>query len=339
MSVFFPTKIFNKISDWTEKALKNYDDDEIRPVQNFKEIFTTEPSDVKDFRGLGVDNRGNLIAVGKAGRIAKFDDTGELVWSVRIGETERQYYDVAFDSENNIYTGANTNELFKLNEMGELEWTFEGHDGGVYVFVDGEDNIYSIGGSKLFKLDSDMNILWTYTQTDGLSTVGVYVDRDGYVYGFMRTDTEDHRLVKKWDQSNADTTTPPTVEWEDDDGTMRMMLGVDHEGYVYLKRHNSLWKHPQLSNGLDTREWIVSDVHNAVITNDGIFAVDNKRLAKIDFDGNVLWEYPFNPEYTPVAGDWGLAVDANNNVCFSHSYGVVKKLSAELQVIGIRKKD
>jgi len=154
--------------------------------------------------------------------VAKLNSSGGLVWNTFLGSTDSDGgYDVALDSNSNIYTcgiswatwgspirgyqGNIDNFVAKLNSSGTLIWnTFLGSDGGescAYIALDASDNVYVAGSSNaswgspvqtfqgnfdvyVARLNSSGGLIWnTFLGTlGGDNTEGITIDSSGNIY-------------------------------------------------------------------------------------------------------------------------------------------------------------
>ena len=161
--------------------------------------------------------RAESSAIDASNTLASPTSVPTTVWSVPIGGTETSVYDIATDSNANVYvtgrihdSSSQINHAFviKLDDTGAMQWiySFEGSNNsiGQGIFVDQIDGIYLTGeikdpasGSReilLAKFDSSGTLLWQESYDNSLGDIegnDIAVDGLGNIYITGYKDTQD----------------------------------------------------------------------------------------------------------------------------------------------------
>ncbi len=159
-------------------------------VQNYEWAATYQGS-YAGFNGIAVDGSGNAYVAGlifnptENGLIAKYDSSGNVVWSKTPGTGVRAW-GIALDASGNSYVSAG--QLLKLDPLGNLLWT--GGGGGAAVATDSAGNAYVAGSVydavadaytiRTVKYGPSGNQLMTLDYPGGTGT-GIAVDGSGNI--------------------------------------------------------------------------------------------------------------------------------------------------------------
>jgi hypothetical protein len=188
-------------------------------------LWQTEVSDIRvEFAGVTSDASGNTIAVGNIldtnpgttrGYLAKFDDTGAVVWQRKLTPASggSLFYQVAIDSTGDIIAvgeGPSNTLLVKYDSSGSIVWQKDITGAYAYaIAMDEEDNIYLAGATTgldgwLAKLDNDGAFLWqreTALAVGYLAFFSVALDGVGGVVAAGYADVD--LLLVKYDTSGV----------------------------------------------------------------------------------------------------------------------------------------
>lgn len=197
-----------------------------------------------EFYSIAIDSSDNIYIAGisnstgfgfRDALIAKYDTSGDLVWSrVLAGTGGDVAAGIAIDSNDDIYFAGQTLSggaggddvlIAKYNSSGVIQWqrTLGDADdqGATSIAIDGSDNIYLAGlteapvGSNflLAKYDTSGNLTWQKELGGSVSETGrgVKTDSSGNVYIVGETDSEgegfDDILVAKYDSAGV-------IQWQ-----------------------------------------------------------------------------------------------------------------------------
>jgi len=213
--VTITTQVFNDNS-----IIKN------KPIYRGKELlnfntgnnYTTVEETLKDeVTSLLVDEKENVYC-GKIqngvnlASLEKYDKSGDLLWSRKqIKDTINSGTVLKMVSDNNgfIYSIDSLGSLTKNNKVGDdSEWQI--NFGSFFmrdVAIDIYGNIYACGDKQLKKINRKGEIMWEYTI--GTGTIYSVAISDGFVYIGKSSVNE----IVKINQSSANITTAPTIEW------------------------------------------------------------------------------------------------------------------------------
>lgn len=194
------------------------------------------------FKSVVVDSSGNVYVAGYTTIsgynlfLTKFDSSGTLVWQKSYDNATGSEvgYKITADSSGNLYvTGAAASNpptstdynllVMKLNASGEIVWQKNiGNASGSYsevgrgIVLDSSNNVYVAGSTSspsgykclVVKLDTDGNVLWQKSFTDGTNNFyGFDIALDGsnnsYICGYYYGGADLGGFILKLDSSGS----------------------------------------------------------------------------------------------------------------------------------------
>jgi hypothetical protein len=276
---------------------------------------------------VSADGLGNVYISGRTGNLAgsvgpylaKYDDSGSLLWTRQLGESATSDGAVAADDMGNVYISgydvvSNAAFLAKYNEAGDLVWTRwtspvgTSSDRSSAISVDGSGNAYiagmtwgNLGGPSagLFdafvrKYDADGNVSWTRQFGTARSDFATGVSADGFGNVYVSANLFDY---------------------------------VADEVDMFLRKYdvdgNLLWSRELITGGGGHWTDVSSDsLGNVYLTGATVHSIPgpNTReldafVSKYDGSGNVLWTSQFGSE--SFDGPRGVSADGLGNVYIS----------------------
>jgi len=190
-------------------------------------------------------------------------------------------FGVDVDSEGNVYSGSDDEEVHKINPDGTQEWTYSEHTSTIEdVAVDSEGTVYSGGqDNELNKIDSSGEKLWRKTYNQPIRSLAV--DSEDYVYV-----AGDFNQVQKLDGSR-------NVVWEyfaDDDNNG---IDVDSEGNVYVGGdYEEVIKIDSGGNEVWSYTGHSSRVRDVAVDSEGYsYSTSGDGLHKVDSSGEQVWTF------------------------------------------------
>ena len=270
-------------------------------------------------QGVTVDSECNIIAVGMTlssgsgstdALITKYDPYGDVLWSRTLGGSSGdQFYDVAVDSEDNIYAVGNTASfgygasdalITKYDPSGTLQWkrVLAGSGAGASNFfhdvaVDSSDNIVVHGVSNVgstyvivtAKYNSSGVLQWCRRLNGGQAGRGVAIDSSDNIIVAGHTTTgsvgSHDGLIAKYNSSGV-------LQWE-------MQLGSNLADYF--------------------RDVAVDSSDNIYVVGDtgsDPLGFQGGLIAKYDSSGTFQWDKclgAYSYEYL-----YGVAIDSEDNI-------------------------
>lgn len=335
-----------EITDRSERNLKVFRNEELLNF-NVGNTFTTQGGSLKnEVTSILVDEKGNYYL----GRIQngnnlpsleKYDSYGNRIWfrnQLKSTLFNGSIIKIVKDNNGNIYSIDSLGKVFKNDSLGnDAEWT---HTFGSFfmrdITIDIDGNIYAVGNNILKKLNPDGDVLWTYQiGTNTLRTVNV---KDDFVYVCRSNST-----IEKLDQSLADESTEPTVEWSQT--TFSIGRKVEISGNrIYIKvttatKNNIYYGIIKADGtgltlellGLDTGLFgniIPDEVEGFYFITRGVA----NEVRRYDGANNISWIKPLECIGGNVYGQ-PITRDNNGNIIYG-SWGRITKIKADKNLTG-----
>lgn len=261
-------------------------------------------------RGITIDeDTGELYTVGYNGTtdndiiLIKYNNLGDQLWNITWDDGANEIgYDVALDSQKNIYVAGGNGTTFpnldglllKFNSSGDLVWKRSYHGGSYDTFwglqIDSNDDIFVVSQSILTSYDT---IVLKYNSTghmQWLSTFGglnyqtcyaITLDGDDNIYlaGLNGSAPSYNFLVVKMDSSGNHLW---NRTWGGSESDQAFTVGVDSSDNVYIAGS---------SNSFDS---VNKDI----------------TLVKFDPNGNKLWNETWDSTGSFQDETWALAFDS-----------------------------
>jgi len=115
-------------------------------------------------------NRGKIYLISsgnkqKVRKIYSIDRLSRILWTIDIPEVnfDKKIIPPSIDQQENIYVNTNKGNLYSIDNKGRIRWFYE-TDGKLksYPVVDNDNSVYISCSSKIYKLNGDGKLLWSY---------------------------------------------------------------------------------------------------------------------------------------------------------------------------------
>jgi len=254
--------------------------------------------------------------------IVKYAPNGTLIWDINVGYLRSdEGYDIAVDSENNIYVVGKTYNfgntdvfILKFNANGtqlwNTTWGTSGNEYGMGIATDNKNNLYIVGTTNLYSI---------YEGTQNV-----------FVIKFNSSGTQ--LWNTKWIGSNTDIGKGIAI---DNDTNIYIVGYTDSYGAgktdAFVVKYNSngtqLWNLTWGGSDFDTGNGIAIDnSSNVYIVGGSRSFGDDAFIAKFDSNGTQLWNTTWGGSDLDTGYD--VTIDGDNNICitgFTQSFSVTKQ--------------
>ena len=291
---------------------------------------------------IAVDNLGNVYVTGYSTRLpfrvdyftTKYDDSGNLIWSVRYNNGDDRANAIAVDGSGNVYvtgysSGSGTDYDYatvKYNSSGEEQWVARYNGPGIAdeanaIAVDGSGNVYVTGASKgsngytdyaTVKYNSEGQEQWA-ARYDGPGNSydeanAIAVDGSGNVYVTGESE-RDYATVKY----NSDGVEQWVARYNGPGNSYdeANAIAVDRSGNVYVtggsEGSGTSYDYATVKyNSLGVEEWVARYDGQR---NSGDYA----RAIAVDGSGNVYVTGESHDLSTMLKNSWGYATVKYNS--------------------------
>lgn len=311
---------------------------------NTGNTFTSDAKTLKnDITSLLVDEKDNIyvgrIANGTyADSLEKYNSDGDFIWGKKAIQntiSTGTIVNMVKDSDNYIYTIDSLGSVAKNDSSGsDADWRVSFGQPCTDIKIDNNGDIYVSGGNTLKKFDSDGVVIWTYTFA-GSGITGVSLD-NGYVY----ICTKFTNNVIKLNQSLANDSTPPTVEWTETLAYATSYIEIQN-GNVYVTTSTgtkSIYYIGALTDtGITFTSFSLESGEYGRILSDNfqghyiITRGTSNEIRRYNSANEIVWKKPLKNTGTSL----GIAIvkDDNGKIIYS-SWGTITKINPDEQLTG-----
>lgn len=249
------------------------------------------------------------------------DPDTTLIWQYDGGRVNFTAGGIVIDANENIYFGSGNDNLYSLDQYGNLNWKFptEGDAWSPMINIGLDTTIYFTSyDNYLYAVNNEGNEFWRISIESGFKNSAPVISPEGETIYICGADSNLYALnldsTLKWNYSCPKVDSVPII---DSQGNIYIIYYIENTSSVLksIKPDGSVRWEYSFENESD----YPFEATPCIDSNGSIMIANREKLIAIDFNGRLRWEDSIEP--APEDIHCPLACDAEGKVYFGCTFG------------------